>query len=804
MRNRLTGIETEYACTIRDGGEWSQDAGLLIEAAKRRLPHMAAGDGGIFLSNGGRFYIDAGCHPEFSTPEVASPWDASRFIKAGDRVVLDSANDMMRENPSLQVTLNRGGFCYAEGSASWACHESICHQVDDRDLLRQQLVPHLVSRQIFTGGGGFDNRSPGLEFMISPRVAHIRRRVGHASQSQRPIYHTKEEPLCDGFSRLHIICGETVCSELSQWLKSATTVLVVALIEIGACPIGLLDGVSELAAMRRISKDESLKQRTSLRKRTSLTAIQIQRSYLAAVESRRNDPRMPDWTGEACEKWRDVLDQLETGSLDAVATRLDWAIKLKLYRSFCEDEGIPWNDLGAWNWVAGVVHKAGGVERISPSDREAIDTYLEKRQLDWSGFPTFLATRQKLFELDTRFGQLGDGLFDSLVAAGVLDQHVEGVDHIEDAVKSPPTGVTRARVRGKLILELQSKRDSFVCQWNGIYDERKRFEFGDPYCDQAVEKTTEPPTSQTFFGDVVPAAISRRPRQRRRLGVAVLDAIGDYVRAGQFRSAQAALARMTPLPAADWETEVQLLRMQAIVAARLACDPETSLDDSAFFCDDDLQSVCDWLEVYRFGAISPNVGRLRPFVAQGIDIARTRDHECFGDFLEHQAAFAILDDRVEDVAGILSGANLESPSFFETSAWARALATLGESSRRLNSPSQARRMLRQAEEIQRGNNLLSDFVSITVPSLVKLARTEQERRDYLEEALQLCRDQDPIGEVRIRLLQTRLLLMPSFDIDEHRRRIVELRADLPSLAECPELTATLMRWQDWVGPSRAS
>ena len=278
MGHRLFGLETEYGCTMLDGETPGGAPDLLLKAATQQLPYLPAASGGIFVSNGGRFYIDSGGHPEFSSPEVTTPWDVCRYIKAGDRIVQNSAQKVMAERPRMRVILNRANVCY-DSPVTWACHESICHQVRHLETLQEQLIPHLVTRQIYTGGGGFDNRCAGLQFMISPRVAHIERQSGEASQSDRPIFHTKQEPLCEGYQRLHIICGETVCSELSQWLKSATTVLVVTLIEMGACPQGLFAGISPLAGMKRIATDESLQLRLGRAKRNGLTAIDIQYKY---------------------------------------------------------------------------------------------------------------------------------------------------------------------------------------------------------------------------------------------------------------------------------------------------------------------------------------------------------------------------------------------------------------------------------------------------------------------------------------------------------------------------------------------
>ena len=57
--------------------------------------------------------------------------------------------------------------------------------------LHEQLIPHLVSRVIYAGAGGFDSTSSGLTFLLSPRVAHIFR-VSSDQSTGRPRDHSHE------------------------------------------------------------------------------------------------------------------------------------------------------------------------------------------------------------------------------------------------------------------------------------------------------------------------------------------------------------------------------------------------------------------------------------------------------------------------------------------------------------------------------------------------------------------------------------------------------------------------------------
>ena len=87
----LFGLETEYAITGWAGNKVQSRsilANALIEAAHRRLASLAdLHSSGVYLQNGSRLYIDCGLHPELSTPECTNPWDAVRYVRAGEHIL---------------------------------------------------------------------------------------------------------------------------------------------------------------------------------------------------------------------------------------------------------------------------------------------------------------------------------------------------------------------------------------------------------------------------------------------------------------------------------------------------------------------------------------------------------------------------------------------------------------------------------------------------------------------------------------------------------------------------------------------
>ena len=68
------------------------------------------------------------------------------------------------------------------------CHESYLRAMHPNRYTRD-LIPHLVSRIIYTGAGGFNAFSPGIVPTLSPRVHHLREEVADGSREQGAARH---------------------------------------------------------------------------------------------------------------------------------------------------------------------------------------------------------------------------------------------------------------------------------------------------------------------------------------------------------------------------------------------------------------------------------------------------------------------------------------------------------------------------------------------------------------------------------------------------------------------------------------
>ncbi|WP_346843470.1 depupylase/deamidase Dop [uncultured Rothia sp.] len=312
-----------------------QDSGLYAE----RLNWDAVTMNSI-LPNGARLYVDH-AHPEYSSPEVASPMDAVKWDAAGDwiaaQVVQRSADSPVLETINLYKnnTDSKG--------QSYGSHENYQMSRDtDFDDVIQGLLPFFATRIIMTGAGrvGIGTKGETAGFQISQRADFFEREVGLETTIRRPLINTRDEPHADSerFRRLHVITGDANLSHVSNLLKFGTTSLVLALIEKGVAPhIVLADPVH---AMHTVSHDLTLSEKIALSGGEEATALQIQREYLEAAEEYFSG--VDEETDQVISLWNEVLGALET-NLFSLANRLDWVAKYSLMRQYVA-QGIGWDN----------------------------------------------------------------------------------------------------------------------------------------------------------------------------------------------------------------------------------------------------------------------------------------------------------------------------------------------------------------------------------------------------------------------------------------------------------------------------
>jgi Pup amidohydrolase len=299
----------------------------------------------VILTNGARLYVDH-AHPEYSTPEVTNPRDLVRWDKAGERVMAEAARRAATIPGSHQIHLYKNNT--DNKGASYGSHENYLmrRQTPFADIVTY-LTPFFVTRQIICGAGrvgiGQDGSQPG--FQLSQRADFFEVEVGLETTLKRPIINTRDEPHADAdkYRRLHVIIGDANLSEISTYLKTGTTALVLAMIEEKALTpdLGIADPVTEL---KSVSHDPGLNHLMRLRDGRKLTALDLQWAYFERARSfvdSRYGADVDEITADVLDRWEGLLDRLGRDPL-LCAQELDWVAKLRLLEGYRERENLGW------------------------------------------------------------------------------------------------------------------------------------------------------------------------------------------------------------------------------------------------------------------------------------------------------------------------------------------------------------------------------------------------------------------------------------------------------------------------------
>lgn len=301
----------------------------------------AVGAANLLLGNGARFYVDH-AHPEYSSPETASAREAVIADRAGDIIMLEAANEAAKVidaqgNPGPHLKIYRNN---VDGKgASFGAHENYLYRRDtDFEDIVAGLTPFFVTRQIFAGAGRVGLGQIGQEagFQISQRADYIETDVSLETTLNRGIINTRDEPHAnpDKWRRLHVIIGDTNMSDIATFLKVGTTALVLDAIEAGV-RFDDLKLRNAVEAVHTVSRDLACTEKLQLDNHvTWMTAVEIQREYLARVEEFDTD-------GEVTRRWREVLDLLADDPRKA-GHLLDWVSKLNLMEAIRARAGIGW------------------------------------------------------------------------------------------------------------------------------------------------------------------------------------------------------------------------------------------------------------------------------------------------------------------------------------------------------------------------------------------------------------------------------------------------------------------------------
>jgi Pup amidohydrolase len=388
---KIVGVETEYGIIVRGAAEpnpiaassvlinaYVQDlarAGAAAQAAPKvgwdfedehpdndargftaetaYAPEVETHLVNAVLTNGARYYVDH-AHPELSTPECADARSVVVYDRAAERILQQSmraAYGVLAPEQEIVVYKNNSD---RKGN-SYGCHENY---LMDRQVpfsrIVSHIMPHFISRQIYTGAGKVGTEAPGLTsedipFQLTQRADFFEEEVGLETTLKRPIVNTRDEPHADTqkYRRLHVIVGDANLSEIATFLKVGATAVVLAMIEDDFLPRDLTLA-RPVQALREVSYDLTLAQPLELADGGTMTALEMQWEYLDRAKKYADAHGLecvgPEEIGaEVIERWEAVLTGLETDPM-SLADQLDWVAKRRLMEGYRARHDIGWDD----------------------------------------------------------------------------------------------------------------------------------------------------------------------------------------------------------------------------------------------------------------------------------------------------------------------------------------------------------------------------------------------------------------------------------------------------------------------------
>lgn len=428
---RIFGLETEYGVALT-GAERRVDAGSVAMTMFQPIVSRSRSTN-TYLANGSRLYLDVGSHPEYATAEARDPKAALMQDLAGERIMArlaSQAQSRLRASHGGSACVHVFKNNVDSAAHSFGCHENyLVRRFVSLEQVERELLPFLITRQLYTGAG----RVTGDGFALTQRADFLDEAVSSATTRARPMVNTRDEPHADpdAFRRLHVIIGDSNRSQWATWMKLAVTHLVLCVIEESA-RLGVPSGFEAFAladpgaANRALSADLTARSAalTLSRDGRTMTALAIQERYLAIVErfvqshgAAMGAAMAVTTVRQVLDEWRQVLEALAGGRIDALADRVDWAAKLRLFEALHErHHGVP---------------------------------------------------QSRLAQLDMDYHDIANGtVYESLVRRGAIRTLVDAAD-VDRALTEAP-GDTRAALRGRFVAAALAAGARFSCDWTRL------------------------------------------------------------------------------------------------------------------------------------------------------------------------------------------------------------------------------------------------------------------------------------------------------------------------------------------------
>jgi proteasome accessory factor A len=461
---RIFGLETEYGVSVT-GTDQPCDSGQV--AMMMFAPVISRSRStNTYLENGSRLYLDVGSHPEYATAEARDPSDALVQDLAGESIMrrlADNAQARLHKTHGPNATIHLFKNNADSAGHSFGCHENyLVRRYVSLPAVNHQLLPFLVTRQIFTGAGLVNEYG----FEITQRAMFLEDGISSSTTRSRPMVNTRDEPHAnpDEFRRLHVILGDSNRSQWATFMKLATTHLVLCVIEDAAkrgvdsgfevCSLSNPSAANQamsadlschrpVMALENIESFRSAQQRfhayastdcnsASLRHESNgqisnagtVSALEIQYLYWHIVaqfiekHTEEIEASLPKTSCQyVLDEWKRALDALSDEQIASLSDCVDWIAKHQLIKQM--------------------------------STRDPMLSSVQKR------------------EIDLNYHDIANGtIYPSLVRHKLMNT-LASDDAVQRALTQPPAD-TRAVLRGTFVQCALRTDASFSCDWTHL------------------------------------------------------------------------------------------------------------------------------------------------------------------------------------------------------------------------------------------------------------------------------------------------------------------------------------------------
>jgi proteasome accessory factor A len=379
---RVFGLRSEYSIVCAFG----EQRQLSAEEVGRYLfgPVVSGGRASsVLLRNGGRLHLDVVSCPAYATPECGSVLDLIVRDKAGERILEGLLADAGQRLRGEGITSDIHVFKSSAGRAgsSFGCQENyLVGRHGEFGRLADILIPFLVTRQLICGAGAVVQTPRGAVYCLSRSAGRTGNGISSAITRSRPLINTRDEPraAAAGLRRLRVIVSDANMSEPTMLLKAGAPSLVLRMAEAATVMPNLtLD--NPVQAIDEVSRDITGRSRVRLANGRQLSALDIQREYLAKARD-FTDKRGADAVSKrVLGAWERALDAIEAGNLGAIAREIDWVIKHQFIEQYRARHDLPLSapQVAQADLAYHDIHRGRGLyyllQRSSKVDRTARD-----------------------------------------------------------------------------------------------------------------------------------------------------------------------------------------------------------------------------------------------------------------------------------------------------------------------------------------------------------------------------------------------------------------------------------------------